>query len=86
MEGFVGDLDPRGAFVEGVLDMVEAEIPVELWGHQGYEKAIDVWRAKCLRGLLSNWSEFVHEEEGPRGWLMRLYCLGVVQGMSRRGK
>lgn len=77
------ELDLRIAFAEGVLDLIEGEIPIELWQKAHYPKGVDEWRARCLAGLLANWKEFL-EEDAPVSRLMRLYCLGVVRGMNRK--
>ena len=75
------DEEHRLSFVEGVLDMVEEEIPVDLWKTKS--KEFDKWRSKTQTGLLANWDEFKASDLSARRHLMRIYCLGVVQGMSR---
>ena len=75
------DKEHRLSFVEGVLDKVEGEIPVELWETKARD--FEKWRKKAQAGLLANWDEFNSSPMSERARLMRLYCLGVVQGMSR---
>ena len=50
--------DEKVAFIDGVLDVLEGEIPLALWEHSKYSAAVDVWRLRCTLGVIANWKEF----------------------------